>query len=101
MHEGGGLHRAPGDRPADGDGLELGHDDWNETMLQGGRDEVGKSDTWLRHRDAAFHVDIEYLVELGHVDLLVAAPLVRSFRYLVRHASFLERNRTIFSAACE
>ena len=74
--EGPGLEGAAGDGPADGDRLELGHDDGGQAVPERREDEIGEGDARLGRAGPRFGVDLEDLVELADVDLLVGVGAV-------------------------
>ena len=81
--EGHGLDRATGDGPSDSDGLELGYHHGYQAAWQCGAHQVDKGHARFGRARATIHVDCQYPVQTGDVDLVVGVLPVPGLGNLV------------------
>ena len=81
--KGHGLDRAAGNGPSDGDRFEFGHHDGYKAKRQCGAHQVDKGHARFGRASATFHVDCQYPVQTGDVDLVVGVLLIPRFGNLM------------------
>ena len=78
VSEAAGLDAQAGYRTTDGDGLQLRHDQWHQSVGQGCVYEVLIRGHGLDLGGAQYRVDRDDLIQTRHVQARTAAPLARS-----------------------